>query len=268
MNFLKEPKIGIVGLGFVGGAIRDAMDGQSNLVLVDKDPNKGTHTFADLKDCDGVFVCVPTPFGDDGSCDTSSLEYVLEQLKDYEGVIISKCTAPPLTYKELNKTYPNLVHAPEFLTAANAYSDYVNGKFIIIGGRITAFRKEAERIIRLGQVSAEHVAHCTIEEASLAKYTINSFLATKVTFMNELYQLAGLLGADYSKIARMVTMDQRIGASHMQVPGPDGLFGFGGMCFPKDTSALLKFASDIGADMNVLDAAVKKNTLLRLTEPK
>lgn len=268
MILLNEPKIGIVGLGFVGGAIRDAMQDHCNLVLVDKDPSKGTHTFQDLKDCEGVFVCVPTPFGNDGSCDTSALEFVLEQLKDYEGVIISKCTAPPLTYKALNRGTPNLVHAPEFLTAANAYLDYVNGKFIIIGGRVTAFKREAERIIRIGQPNATTVHYCTIEEASLAKYTINSFLATKVTFMNEIYQLANLLGADYNKIAQMVTTDERIGKSHMRVPGPDGEFGFGGMCFPKDTSALLKFASEVGANINVLDAAVKKNTLLRLTEPK
>lgn len=270
MNFLKEPKIGIVGLGFVGGAIKDAMVDRCTLVLVDKDPKKGPSTFQDLKDCDGVFVAVPTPFGDDGRCDTSALEYVLEQLKaiQYDGVIISKCTAPPLTYKALNQGTPNLVHAPEFLTAANAYSDYVRGKFIIIGGRIKAYREQAERIIKLGQTEAENIAHCTIEEASLAKYTINSFLATKVTFMNEIHQLSTLLGADYNQIAQMVSMDNRIGISHMRVPGPDGEFGFGGMCFPKDTSALLKFASDVGAHMNVLDAAVKKNTLLRLTEPK
>jgi len=268
MNFFKRPKIGIVGLGFVGGAIRDAMADHCELVLVDKDPNKASHTFTDLKDCEGIFVCVPTPFSDDGRCDTSILEYVLENLKDYEGVIISKCTAPPLVYRELNRNHSNLVHAPEFLTAANAHIDYITGKFIIIGGRVSAFRNEAERIIRLGQPEAEHVAHCTIEEASLAKYTINSFLATKVTFMNELYQLSTLLGTDYNTVARMVTMDERIGKSHMRVPGPDGEFGFGGMCFPKDTSALLKFASDVGANMNVLDAAVKKNTLLRLTEPK
>jgi UDPglucose 6-dehydrogenase len=66
----------------------------------------------------------------------------------------------------------------------------------------------------------------------------------------------------------MVKMDHRIGNSHMQVPGPDGAFGFGGACFPKDTSAMLKFAEQYKAPLNVLDAAVKKNTLLRLTEPK
>ena len=264
MNYLNGPKIGIVGLGFVGSAIRNAMEDRCDLYLVDKDPTKGTHTFADLKDCEGIFVSVPTPFGNDGKCDTSILEYVLEQLKDYTGVIISKCTAPPLVYKELNSRYPNLVHAPEFLTAANATTDYLNGKFIIIGGRVKAYLDQAEKIIKWGQPNALSVAHCSIEEASLAKYTINSFLATKVTFMNEIYHLAQAIGADYQHIANMVSFDDRIGDSHMRVPGPDGSFGFGGMCFPKDTSALLRYAEDVGIQMNVLDAAVKKNTLLRL----
>lgn len=268
MNYIDRPKIGIVGLGFVGRAIKDAMEDYCQLALVDKDPSRGVHTFDDLKACEGVFVCVPTPFADDGSCDTSALEYVLDKLKGYDGVIISKCTAPPLTYKALNNGHPNLVHAPEFLTAANAYQDYVNGKFIIIGGRVQAYREQAERIIKMGQRNASRIAHCTIEEASLAKYTINSFLATKVTFMNEIYQLSEALGTDYKMVSWMATLDERIGGSHMRVPGPDGQFGFGGMCFPKDTSALLKYASDVGVNLNVLDAAVKKNTLLRLTDSK
>jgi UDPglucose 6-dehydrogenase len=270
MNFLfpNNPKIGIVGLGFVGSAIANAMEGSANLVLVDKDPAKGLHTFKDLSECEGVFVCVPTPMDLDGKCDTSILEYVLGQLKDYTGVIISKCTAPPSVYQTLNNQYPNLVHAPEFLTAANAVRDYANGKFAIIGGSVGAYQRDAERIIRFGQTALEQVQHCTIQEAALAKYAINSFLSTKVTFMNELYLLATKTGQDYNKIASMITMDKRIGSSHMQVPGSDGEFGFGGMCFPKDTSALLKYAEQQGAQLNVLDAAVKKNLILRLTEPK
>ena len=146
--------------------------------------------------------------------------------------------------------------------------DYVEGKFIILGGRIKAYLDQAEKISKWGQPNATLVAHCSIEEASLAKYTINSFLATKVSFMNEIYQLAQAIGADYNHVAKMVSLDKRIGNSHLQVPGPDGSFGFGGMCFPKDTSALLKYADEAGVSLNVLDAAVKKNVLLRLTEPK
>lgn len=268
MDMFRIPKIGIVGLGFVGNAIKIAMEDRCQIYVVDKDSTKGTHSFSDLKECEAVFVSVPTPFGDDGKCDTGILEYALSQLKDYTGVIISKCTAPPLIYKELNERYPNLVHAPEFLTAANAVQDYIGGKFIIIGGRVQAYIEFAEKIIKIGQPDANLVEHCSIEEASLAKYTINSFLATKVTFMNEIYQLANAVGADYDHLSRMITLDTRIGKSHMAVPGLDGQFGFGGMCFPKDTSALIKIAEEVDTQLNVLDAAVKKNTLLRLTDSK
>lgn len=269
MNFLQGPKIGIIGLGFVGGAIRDNMVDNCDLVLVDNDPNRGRHSYKDLASCEGIFVCVPSPQGTDGKCDTSILESVLEKLKDYKGVIISKCTAPPSTYEALGQRFPNLVHAPEFLTAANAVKDYANGRFAIIGGTVAAYQREAERIIRLGQHNlGTNVQFCSLGEASLAKYAINCFMSTKVIFMNELEKLASASGLSYNKVANMVKMDERIGKSHMQVPGPDGYFGFGGACFPKDTAALLKFAEEQGVELAVLNAAVKKNTLLRLTEPK
>jgi nucleotide sugar dehydrogenase len=262
-------EIGIIGLGFVGNAIASTMyDSGIDVVKVDIDSTRGNGTYADLMKCDGVFVCVPSPSNADGSCDTSILESVLERLKDYEGVIISKCTIPPSKYTELNNQYKNLIYSPEFLTAANAKSDYMNAKFAIIGGRIKAYASEAERLIKLTQPNLEIIEHCTIEEAALTKYAINSFLATKVIFMNELQQVASAANVNYEKIARMVAFDNRIGKSHMQVPGHDGSFGFGGACFPKDTAALLKYAEGLGIHLNTLDAAVKKNTLLRLTEPK
>lgn len=263
-------KIGIIGLGFVGTAIRAAMDfdfGINKLVLLD--PKLGHHaTYTELRECSGIFVCVPSPQNENGSCDTSILEDVLSNLKGYTGVIISKVTAPPDVYERLHDQYPTLVHVPEFLTAAKANRDYVQGEFTFIGGSVPAYQREAERIIKLGQHDLKHTHFCTIGAAALAKYTINSFMATKVIFMNELYKLATTVGIDYDKVVSMISSDTRIGNSHLQVPGPDGNLGFGGACFPKDTEALLKYAGDQGVPMNVLDAAVKKNTLLRLTEPK
>jgi nucleotide sugar dehydrogenase len=264
-------KIGIIGLGFVGNAIKESMDSfYCDSVLVDKDQSKGKNKFTDLLECDGVFICVPTPENSDGTCDTSILENVLIKLFNinYHGVIISKCTAPPNVYQQLNEKYLNLVHVPEFLTAANAVRDYAEGTFAIIGGKVDAYKREAERIIKLSQPSLENVFFCSIGEASLAKYAINCFMSTKVIFMNELKQLADKCNLDYDKISAMIKADKRVGKSHMQVPGPDGLYGFGGACFPKDTAALLKFAEKMNISMNVLDAAVKKNLILRLSESK
>jgi UDPglucose 6-dehydrogenase len=268
-DFARE-KIGIIGLGFVGNAINHSFDGSLIPVII-RDPFKGFNaTYDELKKCSSIFVSVPTPQSDDGTCDTGPLEEVLRDLYavNFQGVIISKCTAPPKTYTRLQELYPNLVHAPEFLTAANAVEDYINGKFAFIGGSVSAYMREAERIIKISQPHLESIRYCSIAEASLAKYIINSFMATKVVFMNEIEALANELNCNYGLVANLVKADPRIGKSHMQVPGPDGAYGFGGACFPKDTSALLKFATDVGIHMNVLDAAVKKNTLLRLTEPK
>jgi UDPglucose 6-dehydrogenase len=270
MNFENDfPKIGIVGLGFVGSAIRDSIDiGLPNtLILVD--PPKGLpHTYKDLASCEAIFVCVPSPSNDDGSCDTSILEETLERLKEFNGVIISKTTAPPSVYEALSKKYKNLVHAPEFLTAANASRDYANGTFAIIGGSTSAYIREAERIIKIGQTNLKDIRYATAAEASLAKYAINCFLSTKVIFMNELFKVASVSGINYNNIINLIKLDPRIGNSHMQVPGPDGAMGFGGMCFPKDTAALLKWAEEYGQSLEVLNSAVKKNTLLRLTDPK
>lgn len=261
--------IGIIGLGFVGGAIHASFnDGMTNIVVIDYDPSKNTGTYEDIQKCEGIFVCVPSPMGADGSCDTSILESVLERLEDYNGVIISKCTAPADVYERLNEKYKNLVHVPEFLTAANAVEDYARQQFAIVGGAVLAYRNEAERIIKSSLPDLQGVQHCSIGEASLAKYLINTFLATKVIYMNEFKQLVDASGLDYEKIVRMISFDERIGRSHMKVPGPDGAYGFGGACFPKDTAALLKYAEQLQVPMNVLDAAVKKNTFLRLTEPK
>lgn len=267
MNSFPEVRIGIIGLGYVGSAILNSLtDRFIDLVIID--PDKGYNsTYNDLAGAEAVFVCVPTPRDNAGNCDTSILEDVLDRLHTirYTGVIISKCTAPPNVYQKLNEQYPNLVHSPEFLTAADAMRDYLNGSFAIIGGSIKAYMNEAERFTKISQQNLKTIVHCDIGEAALTKYAINSFLATKVVFMNELRGVAEAAGLDYNVIATMINLDRRIGDSHMRVPGPDGTFGFGGHCLPKDTEALLSLSKDLGVTMQVLEAALKKNLLLRLS---
>ena len=268
MNSFPEVKIGIIGLGYVGSAILNSIDDRFCMEIVIIDPDKGHNsTYNDLARAEAVFVCVPTPRSDSGNCNTSILEDVLDRLHKikYTGVIISKCTAPPNIYKQLNEQYPNLVHVPEFLTSSDAIRDYLNGDFAIIGGSIKAYMNEAERFTKISQQNLKTIVHCGIGEAALAKYAINSFLATKVVFMNEIYRVAEAAGLDYEGIATMINLDKRIGSSHMRVPGPDGAFGFGGHCLPKDTEALLSLSKDLGVTMQVLEAALKKNTLLRLS---
>lgn len=269
---MSQEKIGIIGLGFVGNAVKQSYvnDPTIQLIEIDSDPTKGCKgTYEELVDAVAVFVCVPSPMNVDGSCGTFPLVSTLSKLKAYNGVIISKVTAPPNVYEYLQTQHPNLVHAPEFLTAANAVQDYLAGKFAIIGGSDKTSIDTAHRIIKRGQRMLEMTHVCKIGEASLAKYVINSFLSTKVIFMNEMAKLAEAGGQDWEKVRELIALDsRRVGNSHTQVPGPDGQFGFGGACFPKDTSALLKYAETLNVPLNVLDSAVKKNLLLRLTDSK
>jgi UDPglucose 6-dehydrogenase len=264
-------KIGIIGLGFVGNAIKQSYisfnQPHADIVEIDTDPAKNCKgTYKDLKDADGVFICVPSPMLPNGACDVTPLTSVLDKIKDYKGVIISKVTAPPDVYKDLQKKFTNLVYIPEFLTANNAVIDYRSASYFIIGAEIKAYANEAFRIVTSApQINSSAKSYiCKIEEASMIKYIINSFLATKVVFMNEMQELAKQLKIDWNDIEPLVTMDDRIGESHTKVPGPDGKYGFGGMCFPKDTAAFLDFAKNYNVGLSVLEAAINKNLLLRL----
>jgi UDPglucose 6-dehydrogenase len=255
-------KIGIIGLGFVGGAVKAAHD-LVGIETVDVDPHKGLPaTIEDAKQCEAIYICVPSPIGADGACDTSILEDVVEQLSDYKGVIISKVTAPPSIYIKLQETHPNLVHAPEFLVAATANEDYINGTYAIIGG-VEPYATVAEAVIVAAQRRVNKITKIGIGEAALTKYAINTFLSTKVIFMNELKSLAVVAGLDYDVVKETVQFDERQGNSHFDVPGPDGKYGFGGACFPKDTSALLKYAETLGVELTVLKSAVTKNNIIR-----
>lgn len=257
-------KIGIIGLGFVGASIQYAYSKRDDVQLLLIDNKVESSSYKDLVECDAVFIAVPSPTKDDGSCDTSILESVLVELHNvnYNNVIISKVTAPPQVYTNLQKMYTNLVHVPEFLTALNAKDDYINSKFCIVGGKYE-FIDIAINIIKIAQIDLQKIKVCTIAEASLVKYGINCFLATKVVFMNELYTLSNALDCDYTKVKDMMLLDTRIGDSHMNVPGIDKLFGYGGMCFPKDTSSLVKLAQDVDVSMDIVFSAINKNNIIR-----
>ena len=255
-------RVGIIGCGFVGSAIKNAYD-LAGIESIVSDPAKGLIAKdSELENCDAIFICVPSPMAPDGQCDTSILELVTDNLKNYKGVIISKVTANPLKYKQLQEKYVNLVHAPEFLVAATANEDYVNGEFAIIGGNYE-FCQLALDVSRLAQTKIKNYKFCSIQEAALAKYTINSFLATKVMFLNQLMILSNKLEADYNVIADCIKLDLRIGNSHTSVPGPDGKYGFGGACFPKDTSALNYLAKSLDVDFSILNETIIANKKIR-----
>jgi UDPglucose 6-dehydrogenase len=187
----------------------------------------------------------------------------LKELEGYNKVIICKSTIPPGIYKELQDKYPNVVHAPEFLTAANATADYENSTWVLVGGEINQVNSAIE-IIKSSSITATNYHKTDITTASLFKYIANSMLAAKVTFMNDMYHLAKNLGIEWNEIKLIAENDSRLGNSHWDVPGPDGKFGFGGACFPKDVSAIIEHAKDQNIRLELLESIQTLNKKYRI----
>ena len=251
-------RIGIIGFGYVGGAIAWAHRDQDIII---RDPKlKASADLNKFVDCDAVFVCVPSPCVDptleNGKCDTSILEQTLKELLfvliNKQIPIICKTTAPPSVYARLQKEYPNIVHCPEFLTAANNLTDYMNTEYFVLGGQYDWCVK-AREVIHLGvSVTHDRFIITDIKTAALYKYMMNSYLATKVTFMNDFKLLADAEGIDWNDVKTLITYEDRIGKSHMDVPGPDGQFGWGGACFPKDIAAIIEESIELGLDFELM----------------
>tara|TARA_R100000808_G_scaffold7892_1_gene22666 strand:+ start:21312 stop:22160 length:849 start_codon:yes stop_codon:yes gene_type:complete len=260
--------IGIIGQGFVGTAVREGFRNHFNIETYDKF-KRDVSTCDTLTELCGkanvIFVCLPTPMRKDGSCDLSIVQQTVMNI-DAEGqgnVAVIKSTVPPGTTGALNDKCKNIqvVFNPEFLTEANYIDDFKNQNRIIIGGPRPAstivknlFKKAfyTTPIIKTGSSTAEMV-----------KYFINCFLATKVSFANELKQICEHTDIDYDKVVEYALYDERIGKSHFSTPGPDGRRGFGGSCFPKDINAMITFASSLNVDPLVLSAAWNKNLEVR-----
>ena len=252
-------RIGIIGMGYVGSAVAWA---HQSVEMVIRDPKlKTSAELSEFSNCDAIYVCVPSPCVDstleDGRCDSSILEQVLKELLfvtiNKQIPIICKTTVPPSVYERLHKEYPNIVYVPEFLTAANSLMDYVNTEQVILGGDYDWCAK-ARKIIQLSlPLNDEKFTIVSIKTAALFKYMMNSYLATKVTFMNEFYQLANAEGVEWDDMKWLASKDTRIGTTHMSVPGNDGQFGWGGACFPKDVAAIITEAIDKGLDFELLD---------------
>lgn len=247
-------KIGIIGYGYVGQAIAWA---HRNHNVVIRDPKlENSSTLDKFIGCDGIFICVPSPAKDDGHCDSSILEQTLEELlfvNIFNQIpIICKTTATPSIYTKLLSQYPNVVHCPEFLTSAENISDYQNAAYFVLGGN-RDWCERAKKIIREGVLLVDEKFLITdIKSAALYKYMMNSYLATKVTFMNEFKLLADSQGVDFKKLTNLSIWDDRIGYTHMQVPGTDGKYGWGGFCFPKDIAAIIMEAIDHDLDFELM----------------
>jgi UDPglucose 6-dehydrogenase len=228
-----------------------------------------TSLYDGVKDAEIVFLALPTPPGEDGSAD---LKYILgvakdlgELMTDYK-VIVDKSTVPVGTaekvYAAISKTFVgdfDVVSNPEFLREGVAVEDFMKPDRVVIGASSERARKVMGELYGPFVRSGNPVIFMDVRSAELTKYAANSFLATKISFMNEVAQLCERLGADVDMVRRGIGSDDRIGKRFL-FPG----IGYGGSCFPKDVQALVKSSSEVGYDFQILNAVMDVNEKQKL----
>jgi UDPglucose 6-dehydrogenase len=264
-------RIGIVGRGFVGGAMYENFKDCFEVAVWDSVEEKRTlnsfESFVDWSDI--IFVCVPTPMKENGQCDVSIVEDVVAKIAnlDRRKYVVIKSTVTPGTTERLAELHNMVIgFNPEFLTEANSYNDFRYQPLIILGSDNTGLGTVMAQLYYEFNAKVDNVAHViqrSTKEAELFKYLANCFLATKVIFANEFKRLCDKSNVDYGRIAEIAVLDKRLGHTHWRVPGPDGQYGFGGSCFPKDTSALLAYADEIGTTLWMLTEATYINDEIR-----
>jgi UDPglucose 6-dehydrogenase len=238
-------KLGIIGHGFVGQAVDYGFSTASvEKFIVDPKYTDG-NTLQDLCEWEPncVFVCAPTPANDDGSADCSIVEEAVIKLVNLtDSFIVIKSTIPPDVVDSLMNLDEKIIYCPEFLTEGNAKENFIHAPYRIVGVSHDSQRQYIEGLFQGFSIcSHSQIIPMSGVEAAFFKYSINTFLAMKLTFFNQLYDYMGDFGGNYYSVAKAIGVDSRIGPSHKTIPGTDGKRGFGGACFPKDLDAFIHF---------------------------
>ncbi len=274
--------VGVIGQGFVGNAVARAFRLEKRIHVETYDkyvPAMTTMSLGGLvRACDTLFVCVPTP-DDDGDCDISIVESVLGEIaeelyvlgNDTERDVVIKSTVIPGTTDMLQERHVrhgmHVIFNPEFLNAKNAFDDFINQEYVVLGGEEEVCARVAELYTTL--LPDVDVKHVDAKTAETVKYVKNCFFATKVSFANEMFQICRRLDVNYDEMIEIAMHDDRMGWEHLKVPGPtpapDGSmkFGFGGACLPKDLRAFIRLAKTLEVDPKVMSAAWEKNLEVR-----
>lgn len=263
----KMTKIGIIGLGYVGSAVKRWFASRKDrytLFLYDKYKRIGTPE--DVNKADIIFVAVPTPFHVNGiGYDDSEVRDALKTIKNGK-IIVLKSTILPGSTEKFQKRYPKktILFNPEFLRARTAFSDFVHPDRQIVGYANIRGKKVAPDILRiLPRAQTSEIIRA--REAEMVKYFGNTFLAVRVIFANQIYDLCKKLGIDYEIVKEHAGRDRRIGHSHFDVL-KDGYRGYGGACLPKDTKALIQLADETGISLDLLKLADAINKKLVKTK--
>ena len=242
-------KITIAGYGFVGQAHEALLKDNHDITIVD--PAYPEYSKPIPRDTEAVIICVSTPMRQDGSCYMNNVYEVIAESPDVP--ILIKSTISVEGWDTLVEDFPShrIAFSPEFLRAATAVEDLKNTDLMLVGGDDACFWRDVFQV---------NVEVADARELILAKYARDSFLALKVAFFNQMYDLCDALDIEYSAVAHYTTMDPRIGDSHSFITEERG---FGGHCFPKDTSALIRTAQRDNVELSILKEAVEYNRRIR-----
>lgn len=273
--------IAVIGTGFVGHAVCEGMKHACDVYAYDKvrEDRRNCTTLAEaIGKARIVFVCVPTPMKPSGECCTDIVEEVVEEIYSASygwakgpKIVVIKSTVPPGTTARLAEEYGkrgdwfHVAFNPEFLREATYIEDFKNQDHIVIG---TTSEYAMTRVSELYHVAYPGVRqiHTDPTTAEMRKYIANCFLATKVSFANEMYQICQALGVDYDKLIEIAKLDKRLGDWGWKVPGYDNIAGWSLSCFPKDLNALIYRARELGIDPKMMAAAWWKNIEVRPQE--
>ena len=261
--------ISIIGLGFVGGAMKKSFEMKGESIIGYDKYKEHTDSFEDCLKSDIAFLALPTIYDEDKmTYDKSSIHEVCGDLEknNYQGIVVVKSTVEPTTTDELAKKYNlKLVHNPEFLTAVTAFEDFHNQTHIVLGKSKNVKDEEIdvlENFYKKNYPDAE-ISHCTCTESESMKSFVNCFYAVKIQFFNELYLLCQKMGCDYNIVKDLMLQNKWINPMHTNVPGPDGKLSYGGGCFPKDTNALAEHMKREGVTCKVLEATIQERNEMR-----
>lgn len=264
--------VGIIGFGFLGRAFVHGFSLHANIKIYDKYDN----TYDSLEDTVNsskfIMVGVPTPMREDGSQDTSNIKDAVKDIVSVakeRKIIVLRSTIIPGTTRNYAEKYPghDFLFHPEFLTERSAKLDFINAARIIIGHQEDN-NEAAKNLEDLYRFRFSHIPIylTTWEAAEVVKYMCNSFFAVKISFLNEIYDVANHIGVSYNDLKNMFLADSRIGNSHTDVPGHDDLRGYGGKCFPKDIQAFIKWAESEDLKLDMCAAADKVNERVRIVK--
>ncbi len=250
-------KIGIIGVGMVGGALAKSFD---DPLLYDLHKKLGN--LEEINKAEIVFICVPTPYKDgNGGFDLSIVEESFELLEG-EKIVVIKSTALPGTTEYFQKKYPQhkILFNPEFLTESTADQDMQYPDRQLVGYTKKSFTIAGDIMQLLPLAPFERIMPAT--EAEMAKYYGNTWFSTKVVFANQMYDMCEALGIDYASVKEAAAADKRIGRSHLDI-FHKGYRGYGGKCLPKDTRALIQKAKELDVDLKLLEVTEELNNKLR-----